>query len=666
MKSLLVLLSLILLLLTPFSTIHSQIQKGELIKGKILSSEIAPAEKHHYQITLEKDQFAFFTLMQKGVDVKITTYDPKGKKLEEFDTPNGQNGPEKFSIISSKKGIYVIEVSALDEKQPVGVYDLKLEILKKKAVLPNEQVDELFAAWDSKETPGAAVAVVQNGKIIYKKGYGMANLEYDIPITTSSIFHIASISKQFTVFSILLLEKQGKLSLNDDIRKYLPEVPDFGKTITLKHLASHTSGLRDQWEILALTGGQESDLITTEHILKLVGNQKELNFNPGDDFMYCNTGFTLLAEVVARISNMSFAEFTQKNIFEPLKMSTSLFFDDNERIVKNRAYSYHTYGEGFKKSVLNYANVGATSLFTTVEDLSLWSLNFSSLKIGDTSIFNQMKKPIVLNDSSVLDIGLGQFLGNYKGLNEIQHGGADAGYRTFLTRFPDQNFSVIVFSNLAEFNTRNLAHKIVDIYLKDKLVDEEKSKAKAESAETISIAAKTLNTYLGDYELRPGFIISIIEGGGKLYAQVKGQTTISLVAVSDTKFELKEIGAKVEFIPNGGEKVELFKLNQGGEITDVSRVKPFDISTINLSDYIGDYYSEELMTTYSISATDSNLLVKHIRVSDFTINPYEVDLFTDNSWFFSQVQFFRNSENKVTGFKVSNGRARNNHFTKVD
>jgi CubicO group peptidase (beta-lactamase class C family) len=178
----------------------------------------------------------------------------------------------------------------------------------------NEKVDELFDKWDSSKTPGAAVAIVKDGSIIYKKGYGSANLEYDIPITTSTIFHIASVSKQFTVFSILLLEKEAKLSLEDDIRKYIPEVPDFGKTITLRHLASHTSGLRDQWNLLAMAGWRLDDVITKEHVLKLISNQKELNFNPGEEFLYCNTGFTLLAEVVSRVSGQTFSEFTAQNI----------------------------------------------------------------------------------------------------------------------------------------------------------------------------------------------------------------------------------------------------------------------------------------------------------------------------------------------------------------
>ncbi|MGK0448825.1 MAG: CubicO group peptidase (beta-lactamase class C family), partial [Polaribacter sp.] len=256
---------------------------------------------------------------------------------------------------------------------PVSIIQAQIE--------KHKQVDELFTVWDTDNTPGAAVAIVKNGVIIYKKGYGSANLEYDIPITPSTIFHIASVSKQFTVFSILLLEKQGKLSLDDDIRKYIPEVPDFGKTITLRHLASHTSGLRDQWNLMGMAGWRPDDVITKEHILKLVTNQKELNFEPGEEYTYCNTGFTLLAEVVARVSGESFAEYTEANIFQPLQMNNTLFYDDHEKIVKNRAYSYYSDDTGFKKSVLSYANVGATSLFTTVEDLSLWAMNFNSQKI---------------------------------------------------------------------------------------------------------------------------------------------------------------------------------------------------------------------------------------------------------------------------------------------
>ena len=505
--------------------LQAQTQKGVLLKGKTISSEIAPGEKHQYKVNLDKNQFAFFKLMQKGVDLTITTYNAKGEKLENFDSPNGKYGPELFTIISNDNGAYIIEVAPYDEKEPLGNYQLKAEIIKPKAVSQNDQVDEIFAPWTNNETPGAAVAVVKDGAIIYKKGYGMANLEYDIPISPNSVFHIASISKQFTVFSILLLEKEGKLSLDDDIRKYIPEVADFGKTITLRHLASHTSGLRDQWNLLAMAGWRMDDIITREHILKLVSKQKELNFTPGDEYLYCNTGFTLLAEVVSRVSKMSFAAFTKATIFEPLKMNNTLFYDDHEKIVKNRAYSYQSTGTGFKKSVLNFANVGATSLFTTVEDLSLWSMNFSKATIGDVSIFNKMKTLAILNNGETFGGALGQFVGKYKGLNEIQHGGADAGYRAYLTRFPDQNFSVIVFSNAAEFNPVRIAYKVVDIYLKDDFIPEPEKEENpaaaissgemnAEEVKSFDKTAVKLSDYTGSFyseELSTTYHLSVID-----------------------------------------------------------------------------------------------------------------------------------------------------------
>ena len=646
------------------STIHAQVQKGELIKDKLISSEITPAEKHQYNISLEKDQFVFFRLMQKGVDVEITTYDPEGKKMEYFDGINGNNGPELFTLTSGKKGIYMIEITPFDDKDSSGIYELTVEIIKPKATSPNEQVDEVFSPWDNNNTPGAAVAIVKNGSIIYKKGYGLANLEYDIPISTSSIFHIASISKQFTVFSILLLEKQGKLSLEDDIRKYIPEVPYFGKTITLRHLASHTSGLRDQWSLLEMAGWRMDDVITKEHILKLVSKQKELNFNPGDEYSYCNTGFTLLAEVVSRISEMSFAEFTKANIFEPLKMSHTLFYDDHEKIVKNRAYSYFVDNTGTKKSILNYANVGATSLLTTVEDLSLWLTNFSNIKIGDSTIINKMNKLAVLNNGETFGGALGQFVGQYKGLNEIQHGGADAGYRSYLTRFPDENFSVIVLSNSAELNASSTAHKVVDIYLKDKLEKEAVKEGKSTKTDFV-VSADILSTYVGNFEL-PGFEIEITESNGQLYGTPAGVAGALLIPSSTTKFKVDGVEATVEFIPNGGENIKSFKLSQNGQTMEAVRANIFDKTAVNLSDFSGEFYSEELSTTYSFTMVDGKLTAKHSRLSDFGLDLIKEDVFRSDAWFFGQVEFVRDTDSIITGFKVSTGRVKNLYFKKIN
>lgn len=645
-----------------FSSTHlsAQIQKGELKKGEKALAEIQPTETHRYTLALDKDQYVFLKLMQQGVDVKINTYDPSGDKIEEFDSPNGKVGPELMTIESNEKGIYSLIVSPFDENEPIGNYTLSVHSIAPKATTKEAKIDQFFTAWNSKETPGAAVSVVKDGKIIYKKGYGMATLEYDVPISPSTVFHIASISKQFTAFSILLLEKEGKLKLDDDIRKYVPEVPDFGKTITLRHLANHTSGLRDQWNLLVLAGWRMDDVITTEQVLKLVSKQKELNFEPGEEYLYCNTGFTLLAEVVARVSGKSFAEFTDEQIFQPLGMTNTLFYDDHEKIVQNRAYSYRGAGDGYKKSVLSYANAGATSLFTTVEDLSLWAMNFENPKVGDSELIMKMKERGILNNGKPINYALGQSVETYKGLNEVGHGGADAGYRTQISRFPDHKFSVTVFSNDGAFNPWLMAHKVVDIYLEDKFIQEEKNvpKEPEEVAENIAIADETLDEYVGDFELEPAFIISIRKENGHLIGKATGQPALPLKPVSITEFEVQGIDAKIVFHRGGNGKVELIKLHQGGQIMDAPRVKEFDREAVDLSEYEGRFYSEELSTEYMLKVKDGKLYAMHPRLSDAEFRPSKKDGFMSNGAF-GAVEFIRGGNGMINGFKVNSGRVRN-------
>ncbi|WKN42921.1 serine hydrolase domain-containing protein [Tunicatimonas pelagia] len=531
----------------------------------------------------------------------------------------------------------------------------------------NKQADELFTQWNSDHTPGVAFAVVQNGAIIHQQGFGQANLEYGVPITPTTVFHIASISKQFTVFAIMLLEKEGKLSLDDDIRKYVPEVPDFGKTITLRHLASHTSGLRDQWELLVMAGWRMDDVITTKNILKLISRQQQLNFDPGEQFMYCNTGFTLLAEVVARVSGQRFAEFTVQYIFQPLDMQNTLFYDDHEKVVKNRAYSYYQDSTGYKKSVLNYANVGATSLFTTVEDLSRWTTNFYTGQVGDTSIFRTMNTPIVLNNGESMGGALGQFVGEYKGLREIQHGGADAGYRTHLSRFPDQQFAVIVFSNDASMNAGGLAHQLADIYLADSLEvePEPEEKAEKEIELDITIEKEALNSYSGDYELQPGFIINITNDQSKLYAKVPNEPQRSLNPISNNEFSIDGWDGTVTFPMDSAGEISVLKLSAGGQKMEAARVKPLDLSPQDLTEYTGRYYSEELVTTYTLAVVDTGLVAKHIRLSNISLAPRKKDIFSGDTWAFGEVSFVRNANDAITGFQVSSGRVKNILFTKV-
>lgn len=330
----------------------------------------------------------------------------------------------------------------------------------------NSRVDGLFRRWDNRASPGCALAVVRDGAIVYKRGYGMADLDHDIPITPSSVFHAASLSKQFTAAAIVLLAQEGKLSLDDEVRRYIPELPDFGVPITIRHLIHHTSGLRDQWNLLELAGWRYSlDLISDDDVLQMMARQKDLNFPPGQKFMYCNTGYTLLAQIVKRVSGRSFRELTAARIFQPLGMKNTHFRDDHAEIVKGQAYGYVPAGETFRLSMPNFDTVGATSLLTTVEDLARWDENFDEPRVGGRKLILQMLEPGKLNSGETLDYAFGLKIGNYRGLPIVDHAGADAGYRAHLIRFPEQHFSVACLCNLSTADPGGLARKVADLYL---------------------------------------------------------------------------------------------------------------------------------------------------------------------------------------------------------
>ena len=394
------------------------------------------------------------------------------------------------------------------------------------------KVDQVFAEWDRPDSPGAALSVIKDGEIIYKRGYGMANLEYDIPIAPTTIFDIASVSKQFAGFAIATLLHKGKLTLDDDIRMHLPDVPDFGTKITIRHLMHHTSGLRDWVQALVIAGGQMDDIISFKHILKMVRRQKELNFEPGTAFLYSNTGYNLLAEIVETITGDSFRDWTDANIFKPLAMTNTHFHDDHEMIVKNRAYSYLSVKDnGFKNAVNNLTALGSSSLYSTVEDLSKWVLNFDNTWVGGQAVVEQMHQRGVLNNGKQISYAFGLDIGEYRALKTAGHGGSWRGFRSHLIRFPDQKFGIVILCNLDTFNPLNLAKKIADIYLADVLAPEapQPDTQPSERTETESLTPEQLSEFEGTYyteELDTTYTIGV--QGDRLVAQHRRHDDISL------------------------------------------------------------------------------------------------------------------------------------------
>jgi CubicO group peptidase (beta-lactamase class C family) len=330
-----------------------------------------------------------------------------------------------------------------------------------------QKIDSLFERWNNAYSPGCTIGIIRGDSLIYSKGYGMANLEYSIPNSAATIFHMASVSKEFTGYAMVLLARQGRLNLDDDIRKYLPWFPDMKQTITIRHLLNHTSGIRDQWQLLAISGTRLEDVITQEHVVKLLSEQKELNFKPGERYLYCNSGYTMCAEIVKAVTGKTLRQFADSAIFKPLGMTSTHFHDDHTEVVPNRSYSYSRKGLGFANSVLSYSNAGATSLFTNISDLSKWVKNFYNTRAGEVNDITELTRRGILNNGREIDYALGINNNKYKGWRQFSHGGSDAGYRTYLSVFPDLQMGFLVFSNLSDVNTAEKAYAMADLFVKD-------------------------------------------------------------------------------------------------------------------------------------------------------------------------------------------------------
>jgi CubicO group peptidase (beta-lactamase class C family) len=657
----------IVTLILAASACHGQ-QTTDLALSTRSNHEIAPGEKHSYNVNLKANQFSVLVVIQDGTDLMVRVHDPSGTELGVFDSPNGQHGPEVVQIASTVAGAYKVVVEPLSPDEPKGKYTIELTRQEAKATTPEKQVEQLMSLLTTPDKPGATIAVAKGDQLLLNKGFGLANPEYNIPNGEKTVYHIASVSKQFTAFSIAMLADQGKLSVDDEVRKYIPELPDFGHKITITQLLHHTSGLRDQWNLLALAGWRLDDVITKNQVLRLMSRQKDLNFKPGDEFSYCNTGYTLAAEIVSRVSGKSFDEWTQENIFKPLGMTNTFFYEDHERIVKNRAYSFYETGDGLKKSVLSYSTAGATSLFTTAEDLVKWSNNFRTMKVGNAKIMAQMEERGILNKGDTTSYAFGQDLNKYKGLKTASHGGGDAGYRTFLLRFPDQQYTFVVLSNLASFNTGKVAYQLADIYLKDLVQEEEKKTPSPEEpkSDAIQVSTDLLKLYSGQYELQPGFVVTMRLESDHLVAQATNQPSFTLVPKSESEFFIAAINAKITFNRNNQNQVNEFILDQNGNKTTAKRLKEFNPANLDLKKYTGIYYSPELETRYTLAIENGVLVANHIRHEPSKLTPVSETIFNCDAWFMGRIEFTINEYRLVDGMKVSSGRVKDVKFVKVE
>jgi CubicO group peptidase (beta-lactamase class C family) len=536
---------------------------------------------------------------------------------------------------------------------------LSTPILLFALALTHDQVDKIFSKWDSTISPGCALSVMQDGQIVYKRGYGMADLDHDIPITPQTVFHVASISKQFTAASIILLAQEGKLSLDDDVRKYIPELPDFGGRITIRQLIHHTSGLRDQWSLLGLAGWRYSlDLITDDDVLDLISRQKELNFKPGDQHVYCNTGYTLLAQIVKRVSGQTLRQFTSQRIFIPLDMPSTHFRDDHAEIVKHIAYGYvdGENGAGYRLSVTNFDTVGATSLLTTVEDLAHWDENFYHPRVGGPAMVEQQLQRGKLNNGTELDYAFGLAHGKYRGLPTVDHGGADAGYRADLLRFPEQHFSVACLCNKGEISPGELTRKVADIYLAKQFKDPPSHSDPP--TQPITVSQQKLTQYAGLYwKADDHRALRVLPKDGKLFIAPSTDEQLELTPISEARFRLSVAPVTVVF------EDAALRVQEGSGTPEVfARVTEFTPRPDQLAAFVGAYRSAEIDPVYRITLENGCLVLKRLKSKPEKLQPTLQDHFMGLD---GDLYFERDPSGQITGFVLDSGRIKNFHFKKT-
>lgn len=524
-----------------------------------------------------------------------------------------------------------------------------------RAQTPEQRVDALFAEWNRNDAPGYSIAVIQDGKTVLAKGYGIADLEREVKITPRSVFDIGSTSKQFTAASILLLEQEGKLSLDDPVRKWIPELPDYGKPLTIRHLVHHTSGVRDYLDLAGLAGNSFSNDYSDEETLSWITRQKALNFNPGDEYLYSNSGYYLLGQIVERASGMSLRNYAAKKIFEPLGMTNTHFHDDPNEIVKHRAIAYSPREKGFRIDMSNYHVVGDGAVYTTTEDLAKWDANFYDPKVGGQALLDALHRRGKLNNGEEIDYASGLQVRVRNGLRVVSHGGGWAGYRTQMTRYPEKRLTVIAISNHAEADPQAMALAIADIYL-DRPKEEKKAEPSAKPAPAVTVTDADMQKVVGQYyEAKEGYF-TVEMRDGKLFA-IRGASPYELRAIGPNQYAA--VGPPV-VMTFAGDTVDITLDGKPFAIMKKTAAPPV-LSASDLGAYTGDYQSEEIAGPHRLRVHEGKLLLRAGFDRERQLRPRERDVFQGPGVL---VRFTRNADGAVTGYRLDAGRVKGLQFAR--
>lgn len=528
-----------------------------------------------------------------------------------------------------------------------------------------KKINSLFTSWNTPNHPGGAVLISQKGETIFSKAYGLASLEYHIQNTQNTRFNIGSLSKQFTAMGIVLLEEKNNLSFDDDIRKYIPELAPYDKTITIRHLLHHTSGIRDLHGLLGLAGWRPVDLETNEDVYRIFKNQKDLNFNPDDELSYSNTGYIFLAKIIEKVSGLTFEKWMEQNIFDPLGMKNTYVETQHDRIVTDNATSYYLRNE-FKRAIEYWGYFGAGNMYSTTEDLNIWLQNFSTPKKEWASAFNKLLTRTPLNNGFQTSFGFGVRIEDYTGKKVIQHGGSVGGFRAIARVFPEEQLHIVILSNYSRSDVVSKINEISNMFLiESKNITAIDSNQISKTLDFITLPKNKLKKFEGVYWSDSE------KSGRKIYVKndtlrysSSAENSWALLPTNEHTYIMMHPSIKpvVTFDDNTHQMTIKIGDNLPGVFNFLQ--SNVDKNMNDLSMFVGHYYSPELKTTYSIFKEGSDIYIEHTRHGKMKLKQLYNTIFSTGAPI-GIVEVKKDKNDKVLGLTMSNGRTRNVWFKRV-
>ena len=648
--------------------------------NQIRSGSLASGDTARFSFEAGDDFLLYGEVNQISVDVVVTLTDAEGRRVgPAWDGP--ARGSEAFSTAIRTGGIYTLHVAPFEQEE--GDFEIQILQLEARSDNPERLADQLMFPYARPGGPGGAIQVWRGGRTVFSRAYGLADLTHAIPFRTTTPTNIGSTSKQFTAFAVLLQAEEGLLSLDDDIRDHVPELPEFDEVITIRHLLTHTSGLREFLNLYSLTGAATTAM-QRQQVLTIARRQPALQNLPGEEFNYNNTAYSLAATIVERTSGEDFDDFVHDRIFEPLGMASSRVRMDPRVVIPGRADGYSPGASGWTAPGDLGGAVGAGGIYASVEDLQRWSENLLNPEVGTPGMAEAMMTEYVLSDGTGTGYGLGLFTDEQRGLQRRHHGGADVSHRSMIVYYPEIEAGLTVQSNASTFNSGDVAFQLGAAFFGDAMEPEDPVVAASDAGGAFDPDAwdrENFDMFEGSYSLDPApqVVARFWRDGETLYTQLTGQPVLEVEPVSPIRFRLLAVPAEFEFEVEDGDVIGA-TLFQNGQETHATRIDDGEVATPwtpgDLSDFVGRFYSEEIETFYDIRLetpggedgedAEPRLVLHQLWMGDrpMAATPEE-DTFTALPGNLT-LQFERNRHGMVTEFYVDVARTRDVRFVRVE